>query len=183
MVRNNHLIKDVYLLAFSILASYLIIKFGIVEDLLIRAAGIEFLGSFIAGFFFTNSSTIIPAMVVLGKITQYQPILTVAVLGAAGAVIGDLIIFKFIRDRLADDLVYLLRLSHHERWLAIFHRRLFRRLIPFLGALVIISPLPDELGIAMMGLSRMKTLMFVPLSFGLNFIGIVIVGIISRSLL
>ena len=56
-----------------------------------------------------------------------------------------------------------------------------RWLIPFIGALIVASPLPDELGLTMMGLSKMKTSLFIPLSFLLNFFGIMTVGLIAKA--
>jgi len=46
----------------------------------------------------------------------------------------------------------------------------------------VISPLPDELGLAMMGLSKMKTSLFIPISFILNSLGILAIGLITKLL-
>jgi len=62
------------------------------------------------------------------------------------------------------------------------HLRLFRWSMVLFGALVIASPLPDEIGLAMMGLSKVKTLLFIPISFSLNAFGILIIGLIARTL-
>ncbi|OGG78335.1 hypothetical protein A3A36_01445 [Candidatus Kaiserbacteria bacterium RIFCSPLOWO2_01_FULL_52_12b] len=66
---------------------------------------------------------------------------------------------------------------------SIFRPRLFKWLIPFVGALIIASPLPDEAGLAMMGLSKMKTSVFIPISFALNFLGILAIGIFAKELM
>jgi hypothetical protein len=60
--------------------------------------------------------------------------------------------------------------------------RVFRAVMPFLGALIIASPLPDELGLVFLGISKLKTRYFLPLSFVLNFFGILIIGLIAKSL-
>ena len=95
---------------------------------------------------------------------------------------GDLIIFLFIRNRLAEDFGYLIQKTSSGRLIAIFKLRIFRWLVPLLGALVVASPLPDELGLAMMGLSKMKTSLFIPVSFVLNATGILIIGLIAKTL-
>jgi hypothetical protein len=41
-----------------------------------------------------------------------------------------------------------------------------------LGALIIASPLPDEFGLALMGISRMRALVLMPISFVMNALGI-----------
>ena len=61
--------------------------------------------------------------------------------------------------------------------------RIFRWLIAFLGALIIASPLPDELGLTMMGFSKIKTSLFIPISFLLNSLGILIIGLIAKAVM
>ena len=51
-----------------------------------------------------------------------------------------------------------------------------------LGALIIASPLPDELGLAMMGVARIKLRVLIPISLVLNFAGIVLIGLIANAL-
>jgi membrane protein DedA with SNARE-associated domain len=97
----------------------------------------------------------------------------VAIAAALGSLVGDIIMFRFARDRFT---YYLRELLKHEmhapRLGAIFHMRLFRWVTFFIGALIIASPLPDELGIAFLGFSRVSTALFAPLSLVANFIGI-----------
>ena len=64
----------------------------------------------------------------------------------------------------------------------ILHSRYVSWTIPVLGALVIILPLPDELGVSMMGISSLDTRRFAILSFVLNCVGVFIVAITSRAI-
>ena len=96
--------------------------------------------------------------------------------------IGDLIIFRFVKDRVSEHLSYLIKVSKTERIVSIFKLKLFRWIIPFVGALVIASPLPDEIGVAMLGLSKMKNSYFILLSFLLNSAGILIIGLIAKTI-
>lgn len=43
----------------------------------------------------------------------------------------------------------------------ILHTRYFGWTLPVLGAIIIISPLPDELGISLLGVSQMNTRKFI----------------------
>lgn len=177
-----HLARDLIVIASSIFLGIWFAQSGILEELLLASQGIKFLEIFIAGSLFTSAFTTVPAMVALGGLAQVEPIFSVALVGGLGAVIGDYIIFRFVRDSVAEDLEYLVRLASTERFLGIFKRRLFRFFVPLLGALVIASPLPDELGIALLGLSRTKTAFFIPISFCFNFLGILAVGLIARGM-
>lgn len=179
---KNHLIKDAGIIGISIAVALLLAKTGAVREILHVTQGFWFLGSFIAGLFFTSVFTTAPATIVLAGIAQSNSIFWVAFLGGIGALVGDLVIFRFIKERLSADFLYLIKKSESERLISIFRLKLFRWLFPLVGALIVASPLPDELGLAMMGLSKMKTSLFIPLSFLLNFLGITVIGLIAKAL-
>lgn len=94
---------------------------------------------------------------------------------------GDFILFRFVRDRVSKDLEYLLKLPRAKKVTNIFSTILPRMLWPFLGALIIASPFPDEIGIMMMGLSKVDQRVFLPLSFVLNGIGILAIGFVAKA--
>ncbi|MBI4085598.1 MAG: hypothetical protein HY432_03810 [Candidatus Liptonbacteria bacterium] len=181
--QKGNLIRDLGIIVFSIFVAVVLVKTGAVEYLLANAEGSKFLGSFLAGLFFVSIFTVVPAAVVLIEIAKINPVWEVALIGGAGALAGDFIIFQFVRDNLVADIRWLVQKTKQERLVSIFHLKLFRWLVPFVGALVIASPLPDEIGLAMMGLSKMKTAAFIPVSFLLNFLGILIIGLMAKLLI
>lgn len=179
--RKGYLIRDLVIIILSILIAIIIAKTNILQGLLITTQGLKFLGSFLAGMFFISIFTVAPASVILFEIAQTNPVLEVAFFGGLGALLGDLIIFRFIKNSLADDIYYLIKKTKIQRLTGIFHLKLFRWLIPFLGALIVASPLPDELGLVMMGLSKVKTSTFIIISFILNFLGILAISLVAKS--
>ena len=182
---NNHannLVRDLALVVFSILIAIILAKTGAFQDLITSTQEVRLIGSFIAGILFVSVFTAAPATVALGEIAQSNSIITVAIIGGLGALIGDLLIFRFVRDKVSQDFSYLVKLSRTERFFSVFKLKLFRWLIPFVGALIVASPFPDEVGLAMLGLSKTKTSVFIPLSFFLNLIGILIIGLIAKTL-
>ena len=180
--RGNNLLRDLALVVFSILIAVILAKTGALKDLITSTQEVRFIGSFIAGIFFVSVFTAAPATVALGEIAQSNSVLTVAILGGLGALIGDLIIFRFVKDRVFEHFSYLIKASKTERIVSIFKLKLFRWIIPFIGALIIASPLPDEIGVAMLGLSKMKNSYFILLSFVLNSAGILMIGLIAKIL-
>lgn len=178
---RHHLIIDIIGISISIVLAILLARSGFIEQLL--TGKWILLESFIAGLFFTSAFTTAPAIAALGEIAQNAPsVWHVALAGGLGALVGDLIIFRIMRDRLEQDIYYALgrggKMLH-----TILKVKLFRWITFFLGALIIASPLPDELGLMMMGLSRERISIFIPTSFIFNSLGIFIIGIIARSLL
>lgn len=181
---QNNLTKDIGIIVLSIIVAILLIKTGAIEEILKRTRDLWFLDSFIAGMFFTSIFTTAPAIVALSGIAQSsQSVLLVAIFGGLGALCGDLIIFRFMRDRLGEDIMRLIKNSGNGRLRSIVRLKFFRWLTFFLGALVIASPLPDELGLTMMGFSKTKISLFIPVSFILNSLGILVIGLVAKNLL
>lgn len=180
-IRKNNLIKDVAIIVLSVLVAVLLVQTGAIKGVLTSTQEMRLVGSFVAGVFFTSIFTTAPATVALAEVAQANSIFLTALFGGLGALFGDLILFRFVRNRLSEDFLYLVKQSGSRRLRSIFRLSLFKWLVPFVGALVIASPLPDELGLAMMGLSKMENTRFIPISFALNFFGIVVIGLIARA--
>ena len=91
--RGNNLARDLVLVIFSVFIAIILAKTGAFQDLITSTQEVRFIGSFIAGIFFVSVFTAAPATVALGEIAQLNSVITVAILGGLGALIGDLIIF------------------------------------------------------------------------------------------
>lgn len=174
--------RDLGIVALSVAIAFLLVKTGLIAEFLASAGGLRFIGGFIAGMFFVSVFTAAPAAAVLIELFRVNSLLEVAWAGGLGALLGDWVMFRFLRDRVAGDLRYLLKHSGLRRLIAVFRLRCFRWLTPLLGALIIASPFPDEIGLALMGFSRLRTVVFLPISFILNFFGILVIGLAVKSL-
>ena len=180
---KNNIMRDLGVVALSIVVAIILAKTGALAGILTSTQEWVFLGSLVAGIFFVSIFTAAPAGVVLFEIAAANSIWEVALFGGIGALIGDLLIFRFIKDSISEDIHWLMRKTKQERLVSIFKPKLFKWLIPFIGALIIASPLPDEAGLAMMGLSKMRTSVFIPISFALNFLGILAIGLFAKGLM
>ena len=178
----KHVAKDSAFILLSIALALVIGQLDLVEKLLSVSENVRVVGAFVGGLFFTSVFTTAPAIAWLGEISQVEPILIVALIGAAGAVCGDILIFYLFRDHVAKDVDTLIGLSKNNLLKNILHNRAFRWVGILVGALIISSPLPDELGIALMGLTKMEVKNFIPVSFTFNFFGIYLIGLASRLL-
>lgn len=178
---ESTIMRDFAIIALSVAVALLLVKTGLVSDLLASVSGFWLIGSFIAGMLFVSVFTVAPAAAVLIELFQLNSLLGVALAGGLGALLGDWVVFRFLRDRVAGDLSYLLKHSGLRRLIAVFRLRCFRWLMPLVGALIVASPFPDEIGLALMGLSRLRTAVFLPLSFALNFLGILVIGLAVKA--
>lgn len=150
-------------------------------DAVIRHLGtLGYMGAFVTGVFFVSVFTIAPAAVVLFHFADNLHPVEVALLAGAGAMLGDYIIFRFVRDKVVDELRPLAKKFGASKLGIVFKSPFFAWLVPVMGALVIASPLPDEVGVSMLGASKIKQWQFFVLAFALNAIGIFLVIIAAR---
>jgi hypothetical protein len=167
---------DLIIVAASIYAAVLLVRSGLITQIISRGSNYLILESFVAGLFFTSVFTTAPAIAALAQISRAAPSITpVVIFGALGAVCGDLIIFSFMKDRIYQDVMYVL--GERKGIKSLFRAKLFRWLSFLIGGLIISSPLPDELGIAMMGLSKVGIAAFIPVSVIFNALGVLLISL------
>jgi len=173
-------ISHALLFSAGMAAAIILGRAGIIEHVLALSASFVFLGAFVAGFFFTSFLTIAPAGIIFYHIfTGGGPLLPVALIGGVGAMLGDLVLFKFLKSNLTDELVAFVK-AHTSRHLKrIWKFRWFSWVMLIAGAIIIASPLPDELGVALMGVGEIKTRVLLPLSFALNTLGIAAIALLA----
>lgn len=175
--------QDTTIIILSIIVAIILVKTDVLAKILTSTKELEILGSFVAGIFFTSVFTTVPAIVTLGEIARENSIVLTAFWGSMGAVIGDLIIFRFVQDRFSEHLTELLRhQGTGKRLKMLFKLKYFRWLTLLIGGLIIASPLPDELGISLLGFSKMRMSWFIVLSFTFNFIGILLISVVAKAL-
>jgi len=136
------------------------------------------LSSFIAGLFYASYFTGPAATAVIFYLGKVQHPLLIAGVGAFGSVISDYILFRFIRKRASPSIDYLkkkLKLNDNAK-------KGLRILAPVAAALLIASPLPDELGVAILGAMKFKTKYLLVLSYVCNFLGILTVSYLGSIL-
>ncbi len=181
--RQQMIFWDAAIIAVSVGVAVILVRTDVLISILGRTHELALLGSFIAGMFFTSTFTVAPATATLGELARAGSLLEVAALGGLGAMVGDMVIFRFVRDRLSDHLMEYLKLAGGtERLAELLMRKSTRWFSWILGGLLIASPLPDELAVTLLGASKMKTGYFMLISFAFNALGILLVGLAARAL-
>lgn len=179
---HGRIIRDIGIVVISIIVALLLVRSGLIDEILGHVQGYYIIGAFVAGLFFTSAFTTAPAIVVLAKLSLVFPPVMVALVGALGSVIGDYVIFSFVKGHVSKDINYLLSHAKSRRIRHIFRYRFVKWSLAFLGALIIASPLPDELGLALMGMSKISTKRFILISYTFNALGILAIWLVARSL-
>lgn len=140
--------------------------------LVLHLGAYSYLGAFVAGILFVCTATTGIGAVMLVILAKQLPILTLCLIAGLGAVLADLVMFHIFKDGLLEELEDIYNELHGRKLSHIFHSKAFRWTLPVLGALIIASPLPDELGVGLMGISKLSIWRFAGLSWILNSIGI-----------
>ena len=175
---QHNLKKDLVIAGFGIAIGIFIWQQGLILKLLAIFPSAGLITAFIAGMFFTSIFTGFPALIALLELAKTNHIFLVAALGAAGAVLGDLVILRFVRDHLSEDISELL--AHQTTWHRIrhvFRSRMMRYSLAIIGGLMIAAPMvPDELAIGVLSAAHIKNRYFTAISYASNFVSISILA-------
>jgi len=173
--------KNLTSIAISLLIAFLLVNNSGFNSFLLHLGNFGYLGAFIGGILFVSTFTVAIGTVILFDLVKYLNPIEIALIAGAGAVVGDMIIFQFIRTKgLVEEIKHFFHYFGSDRLEHLIHTKYFSWSLPVIGALIIASPLPDELGVSLMGISHMKTWKFITISFLLDSVGIFL--IVSASL-
>jgi hypothetical protein len=143
-------------------------EFGYVSGLLAGALSVSFF-------------TAAPALVLLIDLAQFLDPLLLAVLVAIGSVAGDWLIIKFFEERIFTELGPVIEKLKLRRIKQALSRPYGKWVLVVIGAIFVSSPLPDEVGLALMGVSKANRFFVLALCFFLNFIGAFIVILAAKA--
>lgn len=171
----------------SILIVTVLSRFDIFDKVFGDIGSLGFLGAFIAGILFPITLTSPFAVASLYYLGGHIGLPMTVVFGGIGAVIGDLLIYSFIKDGTIVEIEEIYKQyktnhpthdkkGHRKALLHLFHSKFFHALGLFVGGLLIMLPTPDELGIAVLSSYKLSRKKFIFLSLVLNTISVWIVA-------
>ncbi len=158
---------------FSILLAYFIFSFDFISGLL---NGLNYFFIFLAGLFYSAGFTTPLATGFFLNIENNIPFFGL-ILASVGALIADFGIFSFIRVSFGKEIHKLEKTSFISHVLGFFRNsfsdRMRKVLVYVFAFFIIASPLPDEIGVAMLaGFTKVHPYVFALVSFIANFVGI-----------
>ena len=182
MAKMNLKYPKFSLLTLTIIAAYLIFdgrNVLVFDDALLS---LGYFGTFITGIFYAYGFTAAPATAIFLILAKEQNILIAGLIGGLGALLSDLLIFKFIRHSFSDEIE---KLRNEKLFMAInwtIPKQVKSFFFPVLAAFIIASPLPDEMGVPLMAAStRISARAFSAISFSLNTFGIFMILLIGST--
>lgn len=173
--------KNTSLLVMSLIAFVFLVQTPLVESIIQEVGQLGYLGAFITGIFFVSTFTVAPAIAVLFHIAEVLNPWEVALLAGLGAMLGDYILFRFMKDKVFEELRPVFMKLPKSKLNILFRSPYFAWMLPLFGAFIIASPLPDEVGVSVMGLSKIKRWQFFVLAFVLNSVGILLTILAAQA--
>ncbi len=175
--------KNLTYLGTSLIIALVLFSTETFRNFLYTLGSYGYLGAFIGGIMFVSTFTVSIGTVILLFLAETLNPIEIGLVAGLGAVLSDLTIFHYIRNKgLISEIKHFFQFFGGDKIFHLVHTKYFSWTLPVLGALIVASPLPDEFGVSLMGISQMKTRNFILLSFILNTIGIFLILSVARTI-
>lgn len=171
--------KYLILFLLGIVFVFLVSRFNVTRQFLISIGEWGYPGAFVAGALYIFTFTTATGLVVIAELSAKLNPLIVGLVGGAGAVFGDLLIFFLARKKIEKEVRYYIQRAGGNFLLRLLQRKPLRWVLPVIGAVIIASPFPDEIGVSLMGFSKISVKKFIILSYVLNSSGIFLISLAS----
>lgn len=158
----------------SLVLGIFILRSAQFHNVITNLGNFELLSAFIAGIFFVISFTVVPSAAVLLTLSETMNPLALSLLAGLGGMCGDYLLMRFFRSE-TDELIAKAQAKHYKNITNILKSRFFTWLGPFIGMAIIASPFPDEIGIMLLGITKLETKKFLLLVFLLDTVGIFVI--------
>jgi hypothetical protein len=176
------LLRDLLIVVASIILAVMLAKGGVIESFLEMTRGNLLVSSIIAGAFFTSIFTVAPAGVALIALSQAHSPIWVALFGALGAMCIDSIVINFIRKDVAKDLSGFTKRTFRRHIIKAFHFGFLKWAAFLSGLFLVATPLPDEAGLFLVGISKVNVRLLPVVIFLAHFIGIYLILTIANAI-
>lgn len=153
-----------------------------VRNYLLSLGKLDYFGAFLGGILFSSTFTVSFSLIILIALAKSLSPIVVSLIAGFGAMAGSFLFLHLFRDEIVRDLEPIYEQLGGNHLHRILHTKYFAWTLPIIGAIIIASPLPDEIGVSLLGLSRMRPSRFLLLSFFLNTIGIFIIVTVGNLL-
>lgn len=143
-----------------------------------------FIGIFLGGFFYSYGFTSAPATAVLLVFANDYNLILAVLIGSTGALISDVLIFKFVRYSFMDEINNLKKeksIKKIEKQSKKFFGVNHKYITYFISSFLIASPLPTEIGVSMMAsIKKISLSRFMIIAYLLHTLGILMILLIGN---
>ena len=171
---NKGIFFRLFLLITLVASTYFIFKKSSLHLYVNHIGNLGYVGAFMGGFFYISSYTITFGALILILLSEKMGIWDLTLFAGLGEIMGDVIMFFIMRKTLKTEMDFTSKQLRHIPFKKFLSSPYMKWFLPVIGAIVIASPLPDELGIALMGISRIPFFQFMLIVGFLDYVGLFI---------
>lgn len=176
MDRNlKKLILKTSIFILSLSFAWWLIKSGILHGLIETVLPLKFISEIVAGILYTSFLTSPISVAMLVVLAQENNPVVTALLAGVGSAFADILMLKFFRGQLSSNLNQVSEQLGLTKFNILLQKLHLGFMLPLVGAIIVASPLPDELGLIMLGVSKLKYREIAVITYILNTVGILLI--------
>jgi hypothetical protein len=168
--------KNISILISSFLFSLVLGLFQPYHEILYLA---PYIAALLAGVIFVFTFATPIAAVTLLILAQKFPLINLLIFAGAGAIISDFTLFRNFKDGIAEEVEPIFKTIEKSHFRTLLSTKHFRRLDPVLGGILLLTPLPREIGLNLIGIHKLKSHEFIAISALVNVVGILFILLLS----
>ena len=168
------------LVGISIIAAFGLSQYQPFHDFLLGLGDWSYVGIFFTGILFVFTFTVATAIIILHMLGEVMSPWMIGLVAGLGAVIGDYLIFMFVRKHILGKTNDLAKHLPKSFWGKLAKNTYFQWLLPVLGIIIVVLPFPDEVGITLLGISKIKLYQFVILAFVAHVVIITLIAMTGK---
>lgn len=175
--------KHLTLFFISVIFSIFLSRYEPLNTFLLNLGNWGYIGAFFAGILFVSTFTVATGAVILLILAERLSPIEIGIIAGLGGVVGDFTIFSFVKDGLLSEITPIYNSLGGRHLTAVLRTKYLSWTLPVIGALIIASPFPDEIGVSLMGIAKIKTYQFILLSFVLDTVGVFLFVVFARAII
>ncbi|MFA7707499.1 MAG: hypothetical protein WCX73_00965 [Candidatus Pacearchaeota archaeon] len=164
-------IKKWVIFLLTIIFSVYLYNSKILDSIIVSLGDFQIIGVLIAGMLFVYTFTVAPATALLIISTRTINPLIVAFIGAIGAMIGAIFLYNLFKRYLPKQIGKTI----NKIELRGFKKKTLKWVIPLIAAVILATPIPDEVAIALLETNKIDANTFMLFAFICAFIGLLII--------
>ncbi|MBU1083029.1 hypothetical protein KKE14_01135 [Patescibacteria group bacterium] len=168
------------LIIISIIIAFLLSRYQPFHAFLLGLGDWSYVGIFLTGILFVFTFTAATAIIIFNTLGEVMSPWSIGLIAGLGAALGDYLIFMFVRKHVSKHTKRLIESPSNSFLGKLFKNSYFRWVLPVVGGIIVALPFPDEIGIALLGISKIKIRQFVILAFVLHAVIITLVAMTGR---
>lgn len=170
------------LVIISVLIAYGLFLLPAFKDFILNLGEWSYFGVFLSGILFVFTFTVATAVVAFHTFGEIMLPWTIGLIAGLGAVVGDYLIFMFVRKHIQERTQRLAKDLEKYTWFKIAKNKYFEWLLPLVGIIIVALPFPDEVGMVLLGISKIKPYQFIILAFVLHSITIALIAMTGQMI-